>query len=65
VAQDKGGAAVGPGGPAGADVALRPEDDADFWAPRAMIGAEELGLALRAKVQGGEKEPERARRAAA
>jgi hypothetical protein len=47
------------------DVALRLEDDADFWAPRTMIGVEESGLALQAKVRGGEKEPEWARQAVA
>jgi hypothetical protein len=49
VARDEGGVAIEPGGPEGADLALWPEDDMDVWAPRAIIGTEESGLALRAK----------------
>jgi hypothetical protein len=47
------GVDLGPGGPAGADSALRPEEGGDFSAPRAMAGVEEAFLALRAAGRGG------------
>ena len=57
------GADLGPGGPAGADSALRPEEGGVFSAPRAMAGAEEAFLALQAAGRGGKEETERARQA--